>query len=571
MNLRERWRSLLVAHRSLRTRLSLSVMLIALASTLGVAAVAAFYVRANTQDVIVSDQFKRTVAIAEAIDQKFITRRVVIQTFAESLEAQQLRGTGQLQPYLQRHLSLPEVFDNVTVIDLSGNPVANYTGPQSIGRFNVADRQYFKDTIASGKGLISQPIRNRVTGASQVVMTEPVHDERGAIVYVINALISLDQPNFLGELTTLKFGDSGYVFITNTDGIVIHSPRESRILKHFNAEGDHNVATTRAVAGFEGSIDAVNRVGVRALYAFKQTRQTNWIVGSHYPYDEAFAVLRRLELLTTLGAIALSLLVGGFSLYLLRRQLAPLARLHQHMLDSHAAAQYVPRTSEHPADELGDLARTFDRLMVERNAAQNTLVLQARVDPLTGLANRLAFHEALPLMLARARRHGHALALMYLDIDHFKTINDTLGHAAGDEVLCEFARRLQTSVRTTDLVVRLGGDEFVVVLEDLADADVAGAVAEKIVGHVERPVFDVHSRALSVSTSIGIAFHAAASPPTTASELLARADAALYAAKVGGRNRFEFATHCQTVSLGAPPAGAGRTEAEHTFQSNNAP
>ncbi|MGP1681729.1 MAG: diguanylate cyclase domain-containing protein, partial [Giesbergeria sp.] len=179
--------------------------------------------------------------------------------------------------------------------------------------------------------------------------------------------------------------------------------------------------------------------------------------------------------------------------------------------------------------------------ITELKTAQRKLALLARVDPLTQLVNRVAFNETMPLMLARSKRSGDALAVMYLDIDHFKAINDTLGHAAGDEVLCEFARRLQTSVRTTDLVVRLAGDEFVVVLENLSGPEVASAVAEKIVGQVARPVFHVHDKPLSITTSIGIVFHASTSPPTTPAELLARADGALYLAKAGGRNRFEFA------------------------------
>src|SRR5690606_28129668 len=122
------------------------------------------------------------------------------------------------------------------------------------GKFNLADRPYFIETLARDQGVISPPLRNRTRGLAQVFMTQPVHDARGNIVYVINGQITLEKPNFLGELAGLKFGKTGYVFITNTNGIVIDSPRKSRILQHFDAEGGHNEATTRAVAGFEGSI-----------------------------------------------------------------------------------------------------------------------------------------------------------------------------------------------------------------------------------------------------------------------------------------------------------------------------
>ncbi|HQY38653.1 MAG TPA: cache domain-containing protein, partial [Giesbergeria sp.] len=316
---------------------------------------------------------QRTAALADAIDQKFAGRRALLKTFANSLTNLQLRSTSQLQPFLKGHPAFLDSFENVAVIRPSGVVAANFLDPGSIDQLNISDRPYFIETLATGQGVISQPIRNRLRGAPQVVMTEPVHDAQGQLVYVVNALISLDQPNFLGELADIKIGKTGYVFITNTHGIVIYSPRMSRILQHFDAEGGHNEATTRAVAGFEGTTEGVNRLGVSVLYAFKQTRQTNWIIGTHYPREEAVAALERVEHFTWLGAIALSLLVGGLSLYLLRRELAPLDRLRLHMQANQAAENYVPLTTHYDQDELGDLARTFDQLMVERHEVQKRL------------------------------------------------------------------------------------------------------------------------------------------------------------------------------------------------------
>jgi diguanylate cyclase (GGDEF)-like protein/PAS domain S-box-containing protein len=165
----------------------------------------------------------------------------------------------------------------------------------------------------------------------------------------------------------------------------------------------------------------------------------------------------------------------------------------------------------------------------------------ARFDTLTGLPNRLQFNEKLPEVLARANRTGGALALMYLDVDHFKSINDTLGHAAGDAVLCEFAARLVSSVRTTDTVARLAGDEFAIILEGLHERSEVQAIAQKIVDHVRSPM-QVADRELCITTSVGIAFHDRSQPATTADLLLAKADEALYAAKAAGRGTFRVAT-----------------------------
>jgi diguanylate cyclase (GGDEF)-like protein/PAS domain S-box-containing protein len=181
---------------------------------------------------------------------------------------------------------------------------------------------------------------------------------------------------------------------------------------------------------------------------------------------------------------------------------------------------------------------TLSSDVTELKEAQRQLGLLVRSDALTGLANRYQFNEALPLALARCKRSGLAMALIFLDVDHFKQVNDTLGHAAGDTVLKEFARRLQQTVRSTDTVARLGGDEFVVILEGLHSDEEPKIVARKILAGIDRP-FDIDGRPSRVTTSVGVAFHT--SDSEGASDLLARADAALYHAKAAGRNAYHLA------------------------------
>ncbi|MEC5216474.1 diguanylate cyclase (GGDEF)-like protein/PAS domain S-box-containing protein [Actimicrobium sp. GrIS 1.19] len=159
----------------------------------------------------------------------------------------------------------------------------------------------------------------------------------------------------------------------------------------------------------------------------------------------------------------------------------------------------------------------------------------ARQDSLTGLPNRTHLYETLELVLARNRRLGSAIAVLFPDIDHFKAVNDKLGHAKGDLVLQEFAGRLIKAVRMTDTVARLAGDEFVILLEGLRDAAEADLVAEKILTQIRKPWL-LNGERLDISTSIGIAFdntwkHSGA-------DLIGAADAALYEAKAAGRNTF---------------------------------
>ena len=169
--------------------------------------------------------------------------------------------------------------------------------------------------------------------------------------------------------------------------------------------------------------------------------------------------------------------------------------------------------------------------LIERQLSQ-----LARVDTLTGLPNRRQFDEKLIEGLARSTRNRCPIAVMFLDIDYFKAINDSLGHASGDAVLKEFGARLKAAVRSTDTAARLAGDEFVVLLEGVATEHEAELVADKIVSAVRRP-FIVDGAELKVTTSLGVAF---APGETDSRELLARADEALYEAKARGRDRFRI-------------------------------
>lgn len=162
----------------------------------------------------------------------------------------------------------------------------------------------------------------------------------------------------------------------------------------------------------------------------------------------------------------------------------------------------------------------------------------AQFDALTGLANRHRFNDGIAGALQRSQRANTPVALLFLDIDGFKTINDTLGHAAGDDVLLEFAHRLLQAVRSTDLVARLAGDEFVIVLEGVHGREEARFIARKIIASMRRE-FRAGDTMVRVTTSIGIALGKGGE--TTSEALLKRADSALYAAKREGRDRFEIA------------------------------
>ena len=160
---------------------------------------------------------------------------------------------------------------------------------------------------------------------------------------------------------------------------------------------------------------------------------------------------------------------------------------------------------------------------------------RASIDPLTGLMNRASFDRILTESLAHATRTESELALLFMDLDGFKSVNDRNGHPAGDILLKEVARRVTSSVRDDDLLARYGGDEFVVLLESLADRQVVSAIASRIIETLSAPI-EVEGRELRLSISIGIALfphHAC-----DAKQLVLRADAAMYLAKHEGGDRY---------------------------------
>ncbi len=173
--------------------------------------------------------------------------------------------------------------------------------------------------------------------------------------------------------------------------------------------------------------------------------------------------------------------------------------------------------------------------ITQRKLSEQKLFFHANYDPLTGLPNRNLLHERIDQALKRAHRHSQRVALMFLDLDRFKQVNDTLGHAWGDALLRQTAERLKTCVRETDTVARYSGDEFVLVLVDITHDQDAHALAEKVIERISEP-FDLNGNAVHIGVSIGIVLYP--DHGTDAAALLRHADLAMYQAKMAGRNTY---------------------------------
>jgi diguanylate cyclase (GGDEF)-like protein/PAS domain S-box-containing protein len=183
------------------------------------------------------------------------------------------------------------------------------------------------------------------------------------------------------------------------------------------------------------------------------------------------------------------------------------------------------------------------RDITERKHAEEQVAYQAYHDALTGLPNRMLFNDRLTLAIANAHRGRHPLAVAFLDLDHFKRINDTLGHSLGDRLLQSVAARVTGCLREGDTVARLGGDEFTLILHDISQGDDAAKIAQKILEAIAAP-FEVDGHRLYVTTSVGISLYP--EDGTDAETLLKNADTAMYRAKESGRNNYQLCAPAMT-------------------------
>jgi diguanylate cyclase (GGDEF)-like protein/PAS domain S-box-containing protein len=204
---------------------------------------------------------------------------------------------------------------------------------------------------------------------------------------------------------------------------------------------------------------------------------------------------------------------------------------------------YIPQIGDDAKEVVGIHIMIHD--ITDKKHEQSRLLQLAQVDSLTGLLNRAGFEQKLAQALSTARNERSLMALLFLDIDHFKSINDTHGHPVGDALLRAFSGRLSRALRSVDTIARLGGDEFTVIMEGITHTGDAEKTAAKIVDSM-RALFKLEGLPLSITASIGVAF--CDGKPMAAKELIRQADDMLYQAKAGGRNQY-------CVQLPDQPAG----------------
>ncbi|MEH6435903.1 sensor domain-containing diguanylate cyclase [Massilia sp. DD77] len=539
---------------TLRGRLTFILIMLVLSACALVAGIALSVVEQEGRANIGAQQFSLLSAAAEHLAADIDNKQILLRMVAENMAGADKLDGARMQAMLERHDALRTEFDSVIVLDRTGRMSAGVLkkGTLSFGGQRFDDRHYFKATLAQRKSIVSEPVISKVSGKPLILITAPVLGAGGEVLYILGGSIRLDDSSFFAKIRTLNPGESGYLFALTPDGMILHHPNTARLLRNVRSEAGAPVPSTlKALGGWEGWTLGSSKNGTRAVLTYKRMRGTGWILGSVYPSAEAFRGIHIARETAWVDAAVVALLVGLAGWYLLRLVLNPLHLLRQAVEEVELGQRDIDAFDLKRSDEIGALSRAFHSLSLKRRAAEAQLARMALTDALTGLRNRRSLDEALGAAYERVKRTRGTLSVAFLDIDHFKRINDTWGHEAGDLVLQEFARRLLKAVRATDAVFRLAGDEFVIIFEFADPAHGLDVAAAKVVQAMQAP-FEIGGQTLSATTSMGVA--AAHWSEADPKGIMLAADEALYEAKRAGRNRY----HLAGVHYPAAVPAAGR-------------
>ena len=393
------------------------------------------------------------------------------------------------------------------------------------------------------------PDRTDPNGALLLQLASPVWSEQQAAGVVV---VSLDITALLTRLKR-ELPDYYQVFLANGKGQLLLDP------DHQNMPGsasgpdvllqDQIPALASLLSGQTSSLLAAlpdkynqpSRVATftRLLIGHGDS-QTPLILGLAIPEEHILLASRELDQRMIRIVLGLGLLSLLLSLWLANALLRPLNQIGQAVSQFTDNLKLLPLPTRR-GDELGKLARELDDMQKKILAqlselSENHIQMQrmAHNDALTGLPNRRLFFDRLEHAVAKARRTGKQIGLLYVDIDEFKEINDTYGHAVGDEALRIVARLLSSVTRAADTVARLGGDEFIILLEDMEDHAVLLNIAKKLRAHLQNRML-INGHELLMTASLGLSIFPLHGEDADA--LVQSADNAMYGAKREGRNR----------------------------------
>ena len=664
----------LLRQRSLKTRVTLFTLLIFFASIWSLELFVSYRLRDDIHRLLAKQQFSTVSFMAAEADRELERLLAVLGRTASQMNAGLLADKVAIRGFLNdRPVLLNQFSGGMIVIGADGIALAEV--PASAHRIGI--NYNFLDAVTSalheGRSSISSPRIDQSLQTPVFSMTTPIRDDSGAVIGVLAGVVDLAGPNFLDQITERRYGESGFYILADpkTRHIVTATGR-TRLMQGLPPPGA-NALNDRFIDGYDETGIMTDADGRTLLVSARRIPAADWFIVAALPDEEAFALIRNMQGYMLQAALFLTVLAGGLTFWVLRRELAPMLaaiRTLTALSDTKQPPQPLPNASH---DEIGDLIDGFNRLLAtlgereqalqttlnfqqvlmdavpsplfyknaagiyigcnkafehylgksreeligktvydvsppdlatrydtadrellanpgvqtyeasvvyadgsrhnvifhkatfndvdgrvagqigvllditERKLAEDKIKYLAFYDQLTGLPNRRRFNDRLQQAMAASKRNGLYGALMFLDLDNFKPLNDQFGHAVGDLLLAEVAQRLKASVREMDTVARFGGDEFVVMFAELGRS-AAGATAQSLkVGEKIRHALAepyqlivknedrdnatiVHNCTVSIGAALFLDHE------SNRGDILKRADAAMYEAKSHGRN-----------------------------------
>ena len=515
------------AANSLVTRLVLMGLLMAIAGTASSYFQLSRFLREDLTQSVASQQAALARYVARDVDSYLVERLRFLERMAAGLPPELLTQPAQLRAWLAERSALSPVFPlGIGVADLGGRRL------DDIGQL-AADSPEFAGALG-GRATLGRPTSMPVSLHPSLSFAAPIRSRDGQVAAVLVATADLAGDGLIDHLQRGRVGRTGGILVVSPrDRLFVASTDVTMTLRPTPPAGV-NPLHDRAMEGFRGSGTTRNANGVDEISAIASVPTAGWFVVARLPVVEALSPVARMQdfiLLRRASAVAVALAIIGFVIAWLLRPLLRAANQADRMTRGEAELKPLRVVRD---DEIGHLTNAFNRLLAKLAEQQVELGRLAHYDSLTGLPNRRLLDDRLQQALARAKRHGSHVAVLYLDLDGFKPLNDSFGHEVGDQALQETARRLLGLVRQTDTVARIGGDEFVLLAADFDEpADSAAlALAQKCIEAIAQPM-RLRGTDTAMGVSIGIAL---ANGDETPEELLAAADRAMYQAKQNGRS-----------------------------------
>jgi len=447
--------------------------------------------------------------VAKDVTRDLDVRKRFLSKIASLLTPALLEDPTLLKKWLMERQELNPVFSGALfVLNKEGTLIAGNGTEMIEGEKAYAQDDFFRYALSQAF-VIGTPILSTISQEPILPISVPIKDDLGHIHAIVVGMTNFYLSDLFDRVLNGHIGKTGdFLLIDAKKQIFVAATKKELILKHTPKQGKNRLHD-KAIEGFRGSGITINTEGVEELSAIASVPNTDWFVVSRILTQEAFAMEVNIKT-TLIQAHAVSLIIVPAILFAFLffffKPLRTSASLADKMTLGELPLNPLPIKR---MDEVGYLTAAFNRLMLMLLSSQKELREIAHYDYLTKLPNRLLMVDRLEQALARCARNNTRLALLFMDLDGFKAINDSLGHNAGDKALIEVAKRFSALIRESDTLARIGGDEFVIVLSDL-DSDLsrarhaAGLVAAKCTEALKAP-FIFKGNAKTLGISIGMA------------------------------------------------------------------